>query len=392
MKITSWEQIIGHRSTIKFIQQALATDTVQDVILFWGDSGIGKSSIAKLLACELVSVGDAEYKKKQLQSVCIDNMSTESIKLFNMSSIKEKEDEISKIKEELTLGFAYRGRKVIICDEAHGMSKMAQDAILTELENLDRGVYVIFCTTEVGSLREALVGRCRTRFPLRMLNNMEINRLIMSEIENRGLRFVMPTQVVATMISFYANNQPRVALNLLGNFQEGSLVSNESISTFMNINNALIIIKLVEYLYGSMILGLDYISTLEMDTVFADMLIEVTKVAMGGKSKALSQKDEGMLNTVIKGKDINNLICFTIDVTSSSRMTRKSITAAFMKNHASMREAPKRDTEGVQYYRDLVTIESVEREEGHNVSLTKEESQTAAQSFAELLSNADIVI
>lgn len=392
MKITQWDQIIGHRSVLKFIQQALATDSVQDVILFWGDSGIGKSSIAKLLACELVSVGDAQYKAQQIQSVCVDNQSTESIKLFNMSSIKEKEDEIAKVKAELSLGFAVKGRKVIICDEAHGMSKMAQDAILTELENLQKGVYVIFCTTEVGSLREALVGRCRTRFPLRMLNNMEISRLISTEIEARELKFAMPTSVITTMISFYANNQPRVALNLLGNFPIGSIVSNEDISTFMNVDNALIVIKLVEYLYGSMVLGLDYINTLEVDTVFCDMLVEVTKVAMGGKSKALSRKDEGMLSTIMAGKDINNLIRFTIDLTSHSRLTRKVIISAFMRNHASLREPPKFDAEKKQYYQDLVTIESVEREEGKGVQLTADESKQSARSFADLLSEADNLV
>lgn len=392
MKITNWEQIVGHRSTIKFIRQALENNTVQDVILFYGDSGIGKSSIAKLLACELVSVGDENYKNKQIDAVCVRNESTESIKLFNMSAIRDKEDEIAKIKSELSLGFAVKGRKVVICDEAHGMSKIAQDAILTELEDLQEGVYVILCTTEVNSLREALIGRCRTRFPLRMLNNNEINRLIQSEITLRELKFAMPTQTVATMISFYANNQPRVALNLLGNFKDGATVSNEEISTFMNLSNAAGIIKLIEYLYGSMVLGIDYIGSIEVDTIFVDMLVEVTKVAMCGVSKAISKQEEGKICMIMKDKDINNLIRFTIDITSSHRLTRKAIISAFMRNHISLKVKPERDYENKQYYKDLATIESVEREESKNVNLSTEEAKTSAKSFAELLAESDIVV
>lgn len=390
MKITKWEQIIGHESAVRFLRQSLRDNTVQDVILFWGDSGIGKSSIAKLLACELVSVGDLAYMQNQIEAVCVNNESTESIKLFNMSSIKEKEDEIAKVKSELTLGFSTKGRKVIICDEAHGMSKTAQDAILTELENLQKGVYVIFCTTEVNSLREALIGRCRTRLPLRMLNNRDISLLIRNEIESRNLRFVIPTQVAVTMISFYANNQPRVALNLLGNFKDGATISNDDLSTFMNVNNAMIIIKLIEYLYGSMVLGLDYINTLEIDTIFVDMLIEVTKVAMGGKSRAISNKDEGMLNVVLKDKNINNLIRFTIDITSTGRLTRKSVVSAFMKNHVSLKVVPTRDYDNKQYYQDLHTIESIERD-SIDVPLTRDETKKSVMSFSELLADADII-
>lgn len=390
MKITKWEQIIGHESVIRFLKQSLRDSTVQDVILFWGDSGIGKSSIAKLLACELVSAGDIDYMNSQINTVCVNNESTESIKLFNMSNIKDKEEEIARVKAELTLGFSTKGRKVVICDEAHGMSKAAQDAILTELENLQKGVYVIFCTTEVNSLREALIGRCRLRLPLRMLNNRDISLLITNEIESRDLKFVMPTKVVVTMISFYANNQPRVALNLLGNFKDGAVVSNDDLSTFMNVNNAAIIIKLIEYLYGSMVLGLDYINTLEVDTIFVDMLVEVTKVAMGGRSRAISNRDEGMLNIVLKDKDINNLIRFTIDITSANRLTRKSIISAFMKNHVSLKAVPARDYENKQYYQDLQTIESIERE-SIDIPVTKEESRKSVMSFSDLLADADII-
>lgn len=390
MKITKWEQIIGHESIIRFLKQSLRDSTVQDVILFWGDSGIGKSSIAKLLACELVSVGDIDYMNSQINAVCVNNESTESIKLFNMSNIKDKEEEIARVKAELTLGFSTKGRKVVICDEAHGMSKAAQDAILTELENLQKGVYVIFCTTEVNSLREALIGRCRLRLPLRMLNNRDISLLITNEIESRDLKFVIPTKVVVTMISFYANNQPRVALNLLGNFRDGAVVSNDDLSTFMNVNNAAIIIKLIEYLYGSMVLGLDYINTLEVDTIFVDMLVEVTKVAMGGRSRAISNRDEGMLNIVLKDKDINNLIRFTIDITSANRLTRKSIISAFMKNHVSLKAVPTRDYENKQYYQDLQTIESIERE-SIDIPVTKEESRKSVMSFSDLLADADII-
>lgn len=392
MKITKWEQLIGHRQIVRLLRQQIHDHNVQDVILLYGPTGLGKTSVIKLLACEVVSKGNPEEFERQAKSVIIDEQSTDSIKLFNMSSMRESAEEIAKVTAEFSLGFATNGDKFIICDEAHGMTKIAQDAILTELEHLDQGIHVAFLTTEVNTLRQALVGRCRTRLQFRSLNGMEISKLITNEIKDKNLSFQMPLPTVVTMISYYADNQPRAALNLLTNFKDNTLVTNEDLSIFMNVNNAAIITQLVKYLYGSMVLGLDYISTLEIDTTFVDMLVEVTKVAMGGKSRVISSLEEGAINQVIKGNNVNNLIRFTIDVTTPSHLTQKTITAAFMRNHASMKTKPERDYENKEYYKDLATIESVERDDKVVLMPSDEKAdEVASPSFNDLLRGADMI-
>ena len=161
--ITSWEQIIGHKNVCRFIRNSLEKNTVRDVILFYGNSGLGKTSIAKLMACHLIAQNNESLLKRCIQEVILENKSNEFIKIIGMTDVGEKEDEIAKVKQELSLGFSTVGRKVVIIDEVQGMTKKAQDGLLTELEALQDGIYVFMCTNDVTRLQDALFSRCRSR-------------------------------------------------------------------------------------------------------------------------------------------------------------------------------------------------------------------------------------
>lgn len=141
-KIDSFDKVIGHKSLITYIQHWIDTDTTPNVLLFHGNPGLGKSSIAKLLAIALTT--DESTRKDAVENVIYNNRSTGSIKLFSMSKIQDKEEEIKKVSGELQMNFVNTKHKVLILDEAHEMSKAAQDSILVELEHLPEGLHVFY--------------------------------------------------------------------------------------------------------------------------------------------------------------------------------------------------------------------------------------------------------
>ena len=53
--IRSYDQIIGHRSKVEWIKSAVQKDNVPDVMIFHGNPGLGKSSLAKLLAIDVTT-------------------------------------------------------------------------------------------------------------------------------------------------------------------------------------------------------------------------------------------------------------------------------------------------------------------------------------------------
>ena len=330
--------MVGHRNMIGFLKRHIEDDNVSDVIIFHGNPGIGKSSIAKLLAIEVVTrYAKEELREKYKKSIIDDNASTDSIKLFNMSAIQEKEEEIQKVISELSTTFSSTGRKVLILDEAHNMSQKAQDAILTVLESLPSGVYVFICTTEIGCLRSALLSRAKATFRLNDLTDVEAKQVLKREIAARHLSFEVSSDMAVALIATWADNQPRKMLNLLENFKDNTTISTRDLEVFINTTSASSVIELLRYLYGSMVLGIAYLDSVKFEESFPTMLIEVCKVAMGGQSSSLSRDDAMYIANFISGKDVNNIIQFTAEVAGLPSLRKRNVISAFMRSHKSFR-------------------------------------------------------
>lgn len=389
--IKSFDDLVGHKNLIRFLKQHIEKDDLADVMILHGNPGIGKSAIAKLLAIEITTRhSDQGLKQKYLEAVIEKAQDTDSIKFFNMSEIQEKEEEIQRVKAELNLSFSSTRRKVLILDEAHNMSKKAQDAILTELEHLQKGLYVIICTTEIGALREALQSRGKATFKLSDISEVEAKKLLTSEIARRKLSFNISTPMVISLICGWAGNQPRKMCNLLENFTEGSLVTSSELEVFLNVTTASSVIELIKYIYGSMTLGIAYLDSLKYDESFVAMLIEVTKVALGHTSSSLSAKDMLYIKEFMVDKDSTNLIQFTAEVAGLSDLRKRRVISAFMKAHVAFKSGVKPVQTNTTASRadDMATL--AENVESSSV-YAENDSALRVPSLEELFSSSEII-
>jgi len=329
--VVTYDEIIGHQNVVSWIKSNVARDNIPQVIIFHGNSGIGKSALAKLLAVDVTTMyAEQSMREEYIQHVIRENVSTDSIKLFNMSEIQEKEEEIQKVKAEFVLGFSKTKRKAILLDEAHNMSAKAQDSILVDLEHLPKGIYVFICTTELERLRTALQSRA-VPIGLNNLTDAECRRLIKREIVAKNLRFEISQNMAIAYIASWADNQPRKALNLLEGFKAGSVITSKELEVFISVDAAAQILQLLEYIYGPMALGITYIENLKVDRTFVDMLLEVTKVALGVDSASISPSDTRNIRGFMHDKDIDNLLKFTAEVAGLKYLYKHNIISAFMR-------------------------------------------------------------
>ncbi|MBQ2885930.1 MAG: AAA family ATPase [Alphaproteobacteria bacterium] len=340
-KIESFDKVIGHRNLMTYLKHWLETETVPDVILFHGPAGLGKSSIAKLLAIELTTT--EEDRESVTDSVIRNNRSTGSIKLFNMSTIEDREEEIQKVSAELNMNFVDTKHKVLILDEAHEMSRQAQNSILTELEHLPKGLHVFICTTDAGALRPAFMSRCR-EIPLHPLSDNEAQQLFNRVVKERGQYFELSNGMAAAVVCSWAENMPRKIVNLLENFEKNSLIKTKDLELFVNTINSAAPIELLKYLYGSLTLGIDFIGSIKLDETFIMIMIEITKVALGINSTKLSVKDCQYIRSFMEDKDVNKLLQFVIEISGLSTLARRRVISAFMRAHVSFmpRVAPEK--------------------------------------------------
>ena len=126
MLVYNWDQIIGLNKIKDWLLIKLAQDNIPQVLMFAGQPGIGKTSLAKVLACELACLDCPERVQEVKDRVIGQSQSTDCVKIYNMSNLRSN-DAINDVKNDLTIGLSTTGRKVIIMDEAHGMTGDQQD-------------------------------------------------------------------------------------------------------------------------------------------------------------------------------------------------------------------------------------------------------------------------
>ncbi len=183
------EDVVGQRHLLapgRPIRTMVDKDKLKSMIL-WGPPGVGKTTIARLLAKE----SKADF--------------------IPFSAVLSGIKEIKTVMAEAEKNLRYGRRTVVFVDEIHRFNKAQQDAFLPYVERGD--IVLIGATTENPSfeVNGALLSRAKV-FTLRGLSIEEL-----AELVNRGLKQmgVEADEQVPEMIASFVNGDARNALNLV---------------------------------------------------------------------------------------------------------------------------------------------------------------------------------
>lgn len=324
-KLHSFADVVGHDNLVTFLTDHLEKGTLPQFIIFEGDEGLGKSSMAKILAYYLTG-SRPEVSKRVID----ENRSTEDVLLYNMS-INGGKDVAKDVETNLSLGLSTFSTKVVICDEAHGMSDAAQDVFLVSTEFLPKGVYLFMCTTDSQNLKPTLKSRAFT-IHLNHIGQKEMVKLLNDCVQERGLR-IQAQQATLNLIAGWAEGKPRIALNLLEGFAEGSAITQDTIKEFIDYMDVDDILPLVACLANSMTQGLSYITEMKVNSSFIPMLVEILKVHSGMVSHKISYTDTHKIRETLQGLPMESLTKFVYLAAALPKITRSGLISAFLQAH-----------------------------------------------------------
>jgi DNA polymerase III subunit gamma/tau len=144
-----FSDVVGQKAISVVLQAMINKNQLDQVLLFTGPSGVGKTSMARIIAAQLNSEGAAEVHEGTHPAVLeIDAASNGSVAALRQ------------LKKDLNYSIA--GHRVVILDEAHAISDEGKAVLLNLLEFPPDNVTFILITTEAHEIPETVQHRCDT--------------------------------------------------------------------------------------------------------------------------------------------------------------------------------------------------------------------------------------
>ena len=182
-----FEGVVGQQHIARTLQNAVRADRVAHAYLFCGSRGVGKTSMARILAKAL------NCKDGPTPAPCCECESCRRIAAGNDLDVMEIDgasnrgiDEVRQLRQNVRLVPAHSRVKIYYIDEVHMLTTEAFNALLKTLEEPPPHVKFIFSTTDPQRMPETVKSRCQ-RFDFRRISDGDIIALLERICGQEGL-------------------------------------------------------------------------------------------------------------------------------------------------------------------------------------------------------------
>lgn len=155
----SLAEVVGQSHITDVLSRALSTGKVAHAYLLTGPRGVGKTSIARILAHEINKL-PYDDETTHLDIIEIDAASNNGV------------EDVRDLREKVQLAPVSADKKVYIIDEVHMLSKPAFNALLKTLEEPPAHVVFILATTDIEKLPATIVSRTQ-RYGFRAIDKAD---------------------------------------------------------------------------------------------------------------------------------------------------------------------------------------------------------------------------
>jgi len=157
-----FSSVVGQESTVTALRNALQEGRIAQAYLFSGIRGVGKTSVARVLAKSLNCENGPAADPCNNCPTCTEITSGADLDVLEVDAATySKVEQVRELTESLKYGPARDRYKVVVIDEIHRLSRQAFDALLKIVEEPPPHLVFIFATTEVDTVPATVLSRCQ---------------------------------------------------------------------------------------------------------------------------------------------------------------------------------------------------------------------------------------
>lgn len=211
-----FSEIVGQEVATTVLHNTIKSSKIHHAYLLTGTRGIGKTTIARIIAKALncnspISSNNYQEPCCECQScLAIDNGSLIDVIEIDAAS-NTGVDNIREVIDNSQYSPSASKYKIYIIDEVHMLSKSAFNAMLKTLEEPPAHVVFILATTELHKIPITILSRC-LQIKLRNLHVNEITEHLKNILSNENVKY---ETAALELIAKFANGSMRDALSLL---------------------------------------------------------------------------------------------------------------------------------------------------------------------------------
>ena len=293
LRPSDFSALVGQEHVVKALSHALDSGRLHHAYLFTGTRGVGKTTIARILAKSLNCEQGVSSKPCEQCSICLEVKENRFIDLIEVDAASRTGVDDTRDLLENAQYMPTRGRyKVYLIDEVHMLSMASFNALLKTLEEPPEHVKFLLATTDPKKVPVTVLSRC-LQFQLKNLSAQMIADYLAEVLTSEQIEF---EHAGLEVIAKGAQGSMRDALSLTDQtiaYGQGKLAHSDVIAMLGVVGRDEVTALLDAVAEGSAAKAMDICAQLaERNSDFADVLRSMLEALHGmAVGEALGESD-----------------------------------------------------------------------------------------------------